>query len=158
MRKKCFSSIIICCGLICAATAHAKTDAQIGAAVNHCVGLLKSKHYQSAFSCFDVLSKQGISQAKFNMAFMYDEGLGVKKDAKKAFALYQEVARESGNTFAQAKLGEMYLHGTGVKQDCKKAHFWLTKSAATHNPWATEDLAQWKAIDYHCPAPIQSNE
>ena len=51
---------------------------------------------------------------------MYDNGIGVKRDYKKAFELYQKAA-EVGYAPSQVNLGLMYDRGNGVKVDYKMA-------------------------------------
>lgn len=57
------------------------------------------------------------------IANMYLMGMGVPKDMKKAFELYQ-IAAELGNTDAQIDLGDMYYFGKETIQSYGKANYW----------------------------------
>lgn len=63
-----------------------------------------------------------------SMANVYRLGMGVPKDMKKAFELYQ-VAAELGNTDAQVDLGDMYYYGEETPQSYEKANYWYEKAA-----------------------------
>lgn len=66
--------------------------------------------------------------AKHNLAVLYFEGKGVKKNTKKAFELCLDAA-EAGHLGAQTHLGICYQQGIGVKKDEKKAFEWIRKAA-----------------------------
>ena len=69
----------------------------------------------------------------------YDNGLGVVKDLKQAFAWYRKAA-EQGLASAQFTLGVMYHNGLGIDQDEKTACEWYRQAAEQgHN----------KARNYH---------
>lgn len=51
---------------------------------------------------------------------MYDEGKGVRANARKAVRLYRLAARH-GYVFAHTQLGGMYLYGDGMAQNFGKA-------------------------------------
>ncbi|NRB11253.1 MAG: sel1 repeat family protein [Rickettsiaceae bacterium] len=54
--------------------------------------------------------------AQYNLAVMYKNGDGVKKDLKKAAELYQKSA-DQGDASAQNSLAVMYKNGEGVEKD-----------------------------------------
>ena len=58
---------------------------------------------------------------------MYDSGLGVSKDAERAFDLIQKSARQ-GYARAQAELGAMHYLGRSVPKNDAEAIKWLTKA------------------------------
>lgn len=66
------------------------------------------------------------------IANMYRMGMGVPKDMKKAFELYQ-VAAELGNTDAQVDLGDMYYYGKETTQSYEKANYWYEKAAKNNS-------------------------
>src|SRR5215831_16914450 len=66
------------------------------------------------------------ARALSNLGAMYLNGLGVKKNEKKAFELIQQAA-DKGFTSAEFGLGSMYANGRGVKQDLPKAVEWYCK-------------------------------
>ncbi len=68
-------------------------------------------------------AKQGLAQAQFNLALMYDDGEGIAPDDAKAVKLYRKAA-EQGHEDAINNLGYMYENGEGVKQDPVEAYAW----------------------------------
>lgn len=55
---------------------------------------------------------------------MYDKGLGLTQDYRKALSWYGKSAK-NGYALAQYKIGQMYIAGNGVKQNFIKAFAWL---------------------------------
>ena len=60
--------------------------------------------------------------------FIYEQGLGIKKDLKTAFHLYQQAA-EQGYTLAKNKLGLMYENSLWVEKNLTTAIYWYQKAA-----------------------------
>ncbi|MFQ5353756.1 MAG: tetratricopeptide repeat protein, partial [Thermodesulfobacteriota bacterium] len=71
---------------------------------------------------------KGDANAAARLAQMYYEGIGVKKDYKKALT-WALKASEQGNTKAQSLLGLMYYKGHGVLRDYKAAFKWYHMAA-----------------------------
>ena len=71
------------------------------------------------------------TDAQFELALIYTEGLLVKQNLKKAFSLTHKAAKK-GLASAQYNLAIMYANGTGTKQDDFKASRWY-KAAANQN-------------------------
>ncbi|KLN61689.1 hypothetical protein WH96_04985 [Kiloniella spongiae] len=67
-------------------------------------------------------------QALYLMADMYFRGLGVKRDTKQAFLLFERSALLDYSR-AQAKVAYHYLAGTGTNKNLEKAQDWALKSA-----------------------------
>ncbi|WP_312982775.1 tetratricopeptide repeat protein [Atlantibacter sp.] len=67
-----------------------------------------------------------------SIANMYRMGMGVPKDMKKSFELYQ-VTAELGNTDAQVDLGDMYYSGKETSQSYEKANYWYEKAAKNNS-------------------------
>ena len=67
-------------------------------------------------------------EAQASMGLMYQAGLGVKKDLKKAFELYKKAA-EQNNAIAQNNLGVMFENAFAVDQDQAQATHWYKLSA-----------------------------
>ncbi len=67
-----------------------------------------------------------------NLAFLYQNGWGVKKNWSQAFKWYR-LAAEKGDAMAQANLGLMYQDGDGVAPDMVEAYKWFTLSAEQGN-------------------------
>tara|TARA_B100000989_G_scaffold297643_1_gene284119 strand:- start:4583 stop:5215 length:633 start_codon:yes stop_codon:yes gene_type:complete len=80
------------------------------------------------------------SDAMFNLAIIYDNGFGVKKNHTRAL-FYYETAAQLSNKYAQYNLGWKYYNGEDVNKDVIKAYE-LYKSAADYgHPQAMFNLA-----------------
>lgn len=67
----------------------------------------KAGDFEKAMYYFDVAEKRGSIQAKFNLGYMYRNGLGVKSDIQKAVNYYFEAA-DAGDQKAVHELGDLY--------------------------------------------------
>lgn len=92
---------------------------------------------------FDVAAKQlasiDLPEAKFDLACLYKNGLGVTQDTQQAVKLMTD-ASDAGSPLAQTMLGLWYANGDGVTADPAKAAQ-LYKQAAAKDPNATVLLA-----------------
>jgi TPR repeat protein len=70
-----------------------------------------------------------------NLAFCYSEGIGTKKDFKKAFRLYN-LAAKAGSLGAFFNIANMYEKGQGVKGNKKKAFEYYKKGAFIGDVWS----------------------
>jgi len=68
-----------------------------------------------------------------NLAYCYEQGLGVVPNIDQALRLYREAA-EAGNPTAMANLGNLYLMGRGVPTDYAQAVAWYRKAAELSSP------------------------
>ncbi|GBB94209.1 hypothetical protein RclHR1_02310015 [Rhizophagus clarus] len=66
-------------------------------------------------------------RAHYNLAICYKNGIGIRKDEKKAFDLLL-ISAKKGNTDAQYYLAICYMDGMGTQKDKKKALKWFLKS------------------------------
>ena len=108
-----------------------------------CSGLSFSSCIKKAIENLEEKAEQGDIIAQEELAEMYFEGIGVKKDDKKAFDWIEKAAKqEEGYAPAQYKLAKMYLGGIGVKKDDKKAFDWMEKSAKKDYAPAQYQLAR----------------
>ena len=76
--------------------------------------------YATALKEFRALAEQGLADAQYNLAWMYEHGEGVTQDYKKALKWYQ-LAVEQGDATAGHQLGVMHHYGWGVKTNYKEA-------------------------------------
>ena len=76
--------------------------------------------YKTALKEFRPLAEQGLADAQYNLAWMYEHGEGVTQDYKKALKWYQ-LAVEQGDATAGHQLGVMHHYGWGVKTNYKEA-------------------------------------
>jgi TPR repeat protein len=84
--------------------------------------------YEVALMAFKPLVEIGYGAAQYQMAEMYEFGLGVKKDITMAADLYQKAAKQ-GYAKAQFRVSRLLTDGTILKKDLKQAAKWLQKAA-----------------------------
>ena len=84
--------------------------------------------YEKAVKKWLPLLEQKFTEAQASMGWLYQAGLGVKKDEKRAFDLYVKAAKK-GNAVAQNNLGVMYENAITVATDIDKAMYWYKLSA-----------------------------
>lgn len=97
-----------------------------------------NKKYVVAYDKFLKIARSGMV-AKYNIGFMHEYGLGVKKDINKALIFYKMSAND-GYDVAQNNLGNAYLKGIGVKQDLKIAIRYYKLAAKQKNKNAITTL------------------
>jgi TPR repeat protein len=106
---------------------------------------VQKKNYNTAYTRFARVAKTGHSEAQHISGVMCEQGIGTRKNLKKAVAFYQKAA---AHDFAesQSKLGHMYLVGNEVvHQDFDKARMWLERAANNNNPEAQHTLGMMYA-------------
>ena len=81
-----------------------------------------------AFRIWLPLAVQGHPQAQFNVAFLYEKGLGVARSEVEAARWYLAAA-ERGDVAAQSKVGTLYEAGVGVTKDLDAAARWYGQAA-----------------------------
>lgn len=74
------------------------------------------------------LAEQGKPEAQFNIAFMYEAGLGVVRSDTEAARWYRAAA-ERGDVAAQLKMGSLHETGVGVARDLGHARDWYGAAA-----------------------------
>lgn len=76
---------------------------------------------------FRASAEKGDVESQFNIGLMYEQGIGVGKDEKAAYAWYRKSA-EQGNSNAQYNLAVLYENGRGCDVDFTQAHRWYRKA------------------------------
>ena len=94
----------------------------------NCLNAYSDKNYPAALLACTREANAGNQQAQRNLAVIYDQGLGVNKDAGQA-AIWFRKAAETGNRDAAFQLASMYEQGRGVPKDQKQALDWYRKAA-----------------------------
>ena len=92
-----------------------------------------------AYTAFLAAAKDGHADSQFNVALMYEKGIGVGKDEKEAVVWYGRSASQ-GNAGAQFNLGVLYEHGRGTKVDFAKANEWYRKASVQGDALAIGNL------------------
>jgi len=104
--------------------------------------LVKEKKYKDALKEYYLIARDGMV-AKYNIGYMYERGLGVKKDLKRAVEFY-EMSANDGFAPAAFLTANAYLKGIGVKKDLKKAIYYYNIAAKGGNKQAAEMLKEIK--------------
>ncbi len=92
-----------------------------------------------AYREFLTAAKAGHADSQFNVALMFEKGIGVGKDEKEAFVWYGKSASQ-GNSAVQFNLGVLYENGRGTKVDFAKANKWYRKAAVQGDALAIGNL------------------
>ncbi len=91
---------------------------------------LKEVTYDEIFQDLLKQAKEGNPEVQYRVAKIYDDGLLIPHDFKKALKWYEKSAQ---NNYEQAQftMGYFYCRGIGVEKNSKLANEWLLKSNRT---------------------------
>lgn len=92
-----------------------------------------------AYNEFLAGAKEGHMFAQYNVGLMYEQGLGISKNAKEAVYWYNQSAKQ-GNSAAQFNLGVCYENGLGTTVDFEKANAWYRKASVQGDGLAVGNL------------------
>ena len=115
--------------------AQAKENANFDAGV----AAYQANNLPLAFKEFLEAAKEGHTDSQFNVALMYEQGIGVGKDEKEAIGWYSKSAAQ-GNAAAQFNLGVMYENGRGTKVEFANANEWYRKASVQGDALAIGNL------------------
>lgn len=121
------------------ALSQAKEDLDAGANFDAGVAAYQANNLPLAFEEFLAAATAGHADSQFNVALMYEQGIGVGKDEKEALAWYEKSATQ-GNSAAQFNLGVLYENGRGTMVDFAKANEWYRKASVLGDPLAIGNL------------------
>jgi len=85
----------------------------------------------------------GHSQAQFNLAVMWEQGIGTEKNLSKAFFWYFKSAQQ-GDIEAQASLAAMLESGRGVEKNLNEARKWYARVES--NPSSAPNVQSLKKL------------
>ena len=88
----------------------------------------KRGNYRAAFEIWLPLATAGDNRAQYNLAVLYDKGVGVPQDYAEAAKWYLAAAG-NGHLDAQANLGFAYEQGRGVALNYAEAAKWYRAAA-----------------------------
>jgi TPR repeat protein len=88
---------------------------------------------------FRTAAETGDANCQYNLALMYERGIGVAKDEQEARVWYRKAA-EQGNSQAQFNLGVLYENGRGGGVDFAQANQWYRKAAVQGDALAIGNL------------------
>lgn len=92
-----------------------------------------------AYKEFLAAAEGGHADSQFNVAVMYEQGIGIGKDEQEAFVWYGKAAAQ-GNSAAQFNLGVLYENGRGTTTDFEKANEWYRKASVQGDALAIGNL------------------
>jgi TPR repeat protein len=129
-------------------------DALAAPACNTCEGvrLLDAEHFDAARRIFERQSARGDIEAQFNLAWMYQHGLGVAIDYPKARGLYFRAA-SGGQNIAMNQMGFMYQKGLGAPRDLTTAYCWYTFAIANGYTLSARHIAELREMGHPDPSP-----
>ncbi|WP_084473728.1 tetratricopeptide repeat protein [Deinococcus ficus] len=99
-----------------------------------------AKNYAAALTELQPAAQRGDAQAMLYLAWMFLDGLGVPKDAPRAFQWALKSA-EAGNARAMNQVGRQYALGQGVEADPVKAYSYFRQGAEAGEMRAMHNLA-----------------
>lgn len=88
---------------------------------------------------FRAAAETNDASCQYNLAIMYEQGIGVAKDEKEAMLWYRKAAGR-GNANAQFNLGVLYENGRGTAVDFAQANQWYRQAAAQGDALAIGNL------------------
>lgn len=131
------AGLVLSVGCAGAAAQNANESAtSIFTAANNAV---KQGDYNTAYRQYLRLATNGHPEAQFNLALMYQRGVGVNRDPAEAGYWYEKAAA-SGIVEAMLNLGTLYDVGGGLGPDLNIAAQWYAKAASAGNGQAMCNL------------------
>ena len=103
--------------------------------------LLDQRRFEEAGRALGGMALSGDAWARYWLARLTANGLGMAKDDKRAASLFM-LAAQDGHAPSQASLGFMYLAGRGVMHDEHAGIEWITKAAEGGDVGAQLNLAK----------------
>ncbi|MBD8034767.1 sel1 repeat family protein [Solibacillus sp. Sa1YVA6] len=95
--------------------------------------------FEEMYNLLTTVSEHKNSEAMYELANCYIEGLGGKGSEQQAFSLYKDAAN-LGHRDAMNNLADMYFNGEATEVDEKKAFLWFEKAAKHGVPEAMYTL------------------
>ena len=118
-----------------------------------CEGLAPQDCIEEEINNLQEQAERGSQTAQYQLAAMYNHGMGVKQDVSVALKWFGRAA-EQGYAPAQSELGGMYYSGKGVVQDFSLALDWFGRAAkqgyimAQHNLGVLYDKSEGVVQDF----------
>ena len=131
--KSVFRSAIISILITTLASSPAFADFKKG------IAAYQANNLPLAYKEFREAADAGDADSQFNVALMFEKGIGVDKDEKEAVVWYLKSALQ-GNAGAQYNLGVMCENGRGTEVDFAKAHKWYRKASVQGDELAIGNL------------------
>jgi hypothetical protein len=109
-------ALALSCLLLCSSTA-------VAGPFDEGVAAYDQGRFDKAVELWLPLAHQGDAAAQFNLAALYEKGLGVLQDPVEAARWYLEAAKQ-GDLDAQLKIATLYEQGAGVAKSLDDARKW----------------------------------
>lgn len=94
---------------------------------------MEREHYATAFRAWKGLADDGESEAQNNIAYLYEQGLGVKQSYTKAIEWYKKAA-DQDSAEAMYNLGMLAFQGYGMRRDFLAAKRYFTQASELKLP------------------------
>lgn len=133
------NSLLILLFFTTALTIKAYSQTKVNTNFNAGVAAVDSNNMPLAYKKFLAAAKEGHIDSQYNLAMMYEQGIGIGKNEKEALIWYNKAA-EQGNALAQFNLGVLYENGKGTPIDFAKANKWYRKAAVQGDGLAVGNL------------------
>jgi TPR repeat protein len=98
------------------------------------IAAYQSNNLPLAYKEFLAAAQAGHPDSQFNVALMYEQGIGIGKDEKEAVSWYGKAA-EQGHAAAQYNLAVLYENGRGTEIDCHYGKEARTESNSYGSEW-----------------------
>lgn len=112
----------------------------------------------AAAAIWEPLAAAGNASAAFNLAVLYEQGMGVEQDFKKAAHWYARAAR-AGDPQARMAMGKLHEAGKGVPQSVADARLWyamlLKNPPASPQEQALQQEARARLASLPLPARLE---
>lgn len=131
--------IHLCTASLALAAAVTIMNSPAQAGLKEGVEAYETGNVQLAFKEFRAAAEKGDADSQYNLAMMYERGIGVEKNEKEAIVWYRKSA-ELGSSNAQFNLAVMYENGHGCDVDFAQANLWYRKAAEQGDPLAIGNL------------------
>ena len=103
------------------------------------IAAFEANNLPLAYKEFREAADAGDVGSQYNVALMFEQGIGVEKDEKQAVVWYEKASNQ-GSSAAQFNLGVMYENGRGTEVDFAKARKWYRKASVQGDPLAIGNL------------------
>lgn len=95
-------------------------------------------------------AERGNAAAQHNLGFIYERGVGVRRDPSTAINWYRRSAKQ-GHARAQWRLAALFRAGDGAPRDFDLAASWMRKAAEQGEPQAQEELGDMYRLGQGVP-------
>ncbi|PCI68462.1 MAG: hypothetical protein COB26_08345 [Piscirickettsiaceae bacterium] len=107
----------------------------------------KMGQYDEARNIWLMLAEKNNASAFINLANLYEQGQGVKRDLKQSIVWLRKAA-DLADSRGQFQLAMAYEKGLGVERDLQQAAFWLEKAAEQGDGTAQFNLGVMLATNF----------